>query len=335
MIIPQRTQEGHRMLLKRILATARLTTRALLLPALSAESKVGGQAIIEGVMMRGKKKVSWAVKKANGEVAVESEPFTSLSQKYKLLSKPVLRGFVSLIESLSIGLKALSRSAELAAEEAPRPAESSRSRSIKDSLANFSSIAFAFVLSFGIFLYLPLKVISFVVDKESALLYNLLAGGVRVVFFLIYLYLISLWKDIQRVFEFHGAEHKAIFTFEAGKELTIDNMKGYTTFHPRCGTSFLLLVALICIAIFAVIDALIIHFIGPYPSVLVRTLTHVVLIPIVSGTSYEVLRFSDRYQHTPEKKWFIQPGLWLQRITTREPDDEQLEIASKALKAAI
>jgi uncharacterized protein YqhQ len=220
----------------------------------------------------------------------------------------------------------------LAEEQPPKQAPANNT---KNTVMNFSSIVLAFIITFFLFLYLPLKILSFFVPQQSALLYNALAGGIRVLFFLAYLYLISLWKDIQRIFEFHGAEHKAIFAFEDGKELTIDNMKPYTTFHPRCGTSFLLLVALVCIFIFAIIDALIIHFIGPYPNVLVRTLTHIVLIPFVSGISFEVLRLSDRYRKSPLVSWFIQPGLWLQHITTREPDDEQLAVASQALKAVL
>jgi uncharacterized protein YqhQ len=299
----------------------------------ASQPKVGGQAIIEGVMMRAKGKVAWAVKKPNGEVCVETMQFVSISRKYPILKKPLLRGFISLVESLMIGIKALTRSGEIASDE-PAPTQASKGKA-GATASTILSITLAFALSFGIFLYLPLKLLSYWIDKDSALLYNALAGALRVSFFLIYLALISLWKDIQRVFEYHGAEHKAIFAYEDGNDLTIENMNKYTTFHPRCGTSFLLLVALICIFIFAVIDALIIHFIGPYPNVLARTLVHIVLIPFVSGTSFELLRLSDRYQKTPLVRWLILPGLWLQRITTRKPDDEQLKIASLALKAAL
>ena len=140
---------------------------------------------------------------------------------------------------------------------------------------------------------------------------------------------------MRRVFEYHGAEHKAIFTFEDDKELTIENMKPYSTLHPRCGTSFLLLVAPVCILLFSVIDAVIIHLIGPYPHVAVRFIVHVALIPLVGGFTYEILRLSDKYQHIFPVSLLIKPGLWLQLITTKQPDDNQLTIAATALKAAL
>ncbi|MFP4418038.1 MAG: DUF1385 domain-containing protein [Fibrobacterota bacterium] len=298
----------------------------------SHESRVGGQAIIEGVMMRSKENVSWAVQRPSGEVVVERHPFVSLSKKITLLGKPVFRGVVSLIESLQLGFRALNRSAELSVEEQH---DETKKKSWKDGAANALSIGIALVISFGLFLYLPLKILSFFVPQESALVYNLLAGAIRMIFFLAYLVFISMLKDIRRVFEFHGAEHKAIFAFEDGKELTVDNMKPYTTFHPRCGTSFLLLVALICVGIFAVIDGLLIHFVGPYPNTLIRTLVHIAFIPIVSGTSFEILRLTDKYRQIGVVRMFMQPGLWLQRITTKQPDDSQLKIASQALKAAL
>jgi uncharacterized protein YqhQ len=301
----------------------------------AADPKVGGQAIIEGVMMRSKENVSWAVRRADGAVAIERFPFISISKRIAVLGKPILRGAIGLYESLRWGLTAITRSAELAAEESDDAQSAGTKRGVGQAIANASSIGVALILSFGLFLYLPLKLLSFVIPRESALLYNFLAGGIRIVLFLGYLTAISLMKDIRRVFEYHGAEHRAIFAFEDGKPLTLDAMESYTTFHPRCGTSFLLLVALICIAIFAVIDALIIHYIGPYPTPLIRTLVHIAFIPAVSGTSYEVLRLSDKFQHIRPVAWLIQPGLWLQRITTRRPDAEQMHVAADALKAAL
>jgi uncharacterized protein YqhQ len=153
--------------------------------------------------------------------------------------------------------------------------------------------------------------------------------------FFAYLICISFWKDMRRVFEYHGAEHKAIFTFEDEKELTVENMKPYSTLHPPCGTSFLLLVALVCILLFSIIDAVIINFIGPYPHIIVRFLVHVLLIPLVGGVSYEILRLSDRYQNVFPVSLLIKPGLWLQLITTKQPDDAQLLTAAAALKAAV
>ncbi|MFW5775302.1 MAG: DUF1385 domain-containing protein [Chitinivibrionales bacterium] len=308
------------------------TLTTALMSSESHEASVGGQAIIEGVMMRSKENVSWAVQTPSGEVVVERHPFTSLSKKIKLLGKPVFRGAVSLVESLQLGFRALSRSAELSVEEQQ---DEKKQKSWKDSAGNVLSIGIALIISFGLFLYLPLKILSFFVPQESALLYNLLAGGIRMVFFLMYLMFISMMKDIRRVFEFHGAEHKAIFAYEDGKDLTIENMKPYTTFHPRCGTSFLLLVALICVGIFAVIDGLLIHFVGPYPNTIVRTLVHIAFIPVVSGTSFEILKLTDRYRRVGPVRMLVQPGLWLQRITTKEPDESQMKVASQALEAAL
>jgi uncharacterized protein YqhQ len=303
-----------------------------LMAFLSVEKKkrVGGQAIIEGVMMRGKQKVSWAVRKPNGEAVVETIPFISLCKQHRALRIPAIRGAINLYESLKVGFQALSRSAELAEEK-----KEEKKATLVDSLISFLTLALSLVFSFGFFLYLPLKILSFFVPQESAFLYNFLAGMLRVIFFLAYLLIISQWKDIRRIFEYHGAEHKVIFAYEAEKELTVEAARQYGTLHPRCGTSFILLVSIVCIFLFSIIDAIIIHYFGPYPNVITRTLVHIVLIPLVSGLSYEVLRFSDKNQHIPLIRALIQPGLWLQHITTKNPNDEQIAIALKALQAVL
>ena len=295
------------------------------------KNKVGGQAIIEGVMMRSKQKISWAVRRPNGETAIERFPFISLSKQHKILAFPVIRGAINLYESLKLGYRALTRSAQIAADE---PEEKLKSGGSKETFSFVLSFIVAFAVSLGVFMYLPMLV-SQVFYKNSALHFNFFAGAIRIVLFIAYLVLISQWKEIRRIFEYHGAEHKAIFTYENDKELTIENMKPYTTLHPRCGTSFLLLVALVCIFLFSIIDTLIMNYIGPYPNVFARFLVHIALIPLVAGMSYEVLRFSDRFQHIPPVKLMILPGLWLQKITTKEPDDEQLQVAASALKASL
>jgi uncharacterized protein YqhQ len=294
------------------------------------KSKVGGQAIIEGVMMRGKQKISWAVRKPDGEMVVESFPFTSLCKKYKALKTPVIRGAINLYESLTLGFKSLMRSAEIAMPEEEKP----REKNFKESFSMVASMTVAFAVALGLFMYLPMFIANIFFEK-SALSFNFVAGIIRITLIVAYMFFISFWKDIRRVFEYHGAEHKAIFTFEDDKELTLENMRPYTTLHPRCGTSFLLLVGLVCILLFSIIDTLIMHYIGPYPNVLSRVLVHILLIPLVGGVSYEALRLSDRYQHVFPVSLLIKPGLWLQHITTREPDDKQLETASAALKAAL
>lgn len=300
--------------------------------------KVGGQAIIEGVMMRGKQNVSWAVRKTDGSMVVEKMQFVSVGKKNKALRLPVLRGAVGLYESLVLGYKALSRSAEIAMEEerAARPETTDpKKQKLGDRLTAMASFAIAMVISIGLFMYGPMWLVSQFIPKESALLFNAVAGSIRILLFLLYLILISQWSEMRRIFEYHGAEHKAIFTYEDGKELTLDNMRPYTTFHPRCGTSFLLLTGIVCILLFSIVDALFISFVGPYPSVVVRLLVHLVLVPLIAGCSFEVLKLSDRYKRVPLVGALILPGLWLQKITTKPPDDRQLEVASAALKAVL
>lgn len=303
-------------------------------------SKVGGQAILEGVMMRGKEHIAWAVRKNQQDVVVEREVYTSVTKKYPILAKPVFRGAVSLFESLAIGMKALNRSAEIVEDEQRRVAES-EGKKLKErnktgeKIATGFSLVFSLVFAFGIFMYLPMWIFSHFVPKDSSLLFNALSGIVRIIFFLVYLVGISLWKEIRRVFEYHGAEHKAIFTFEDGKDLTLENMRPYTTFHPRCGTSFLFLVGFICVFLFSIIDALYIAAFGPYPTILMRFAVHLLLVPLISGISYEVLKLSDAYSHVPVVGFLIQPGLLLQKITTKNPDDSQLDVAAQALKAVV
>ncbi|MFP4164531.1 MAG: DUF1385 domain-containing protein [Chitinispirillaceae bacterium] len=301
----------------------------------SSKNKVGGQAVIEGVMMRGKQKISWAIRRPNGKVIIEHFPFLSLCKANRVLALPVLRGVINLFESFKLGYKALSRSADIAAEEEMEKKAEQKEAPLKEKLYSAASMVFAFMFSLGLFMYAPMWTISQVVPEESSLLFNLSAGGMRIALFLAYLAGISMWKEVRRVFEYHGAEHKAIFTYEDGKELTFENMDLYPTVHPRCGTSFLILVAICSILLFSVIDSLYIQFFGPFINVLHRVIIHLLLVPLVGGVSYEVLKLSDKYQDFPIVGFLIKPGLWLQRITTRKPDSTQLEIASSALKAAL
>ncbi|MDD5673590.1 MAG: DUF1385 domain-containing protein [Chitinivibrionales bacterium] len=298
---------------------------------LAKRSSVGGQAIIEGVMMRGKQKVSWAVRKPSGEILVERLPFVSLSKRSKFFALPIMRGGVNLFESLTLGYKAISRSAEIAGAETDGPP----ANPLREKIEAYGSFTIAMIFAVGLFMFLPMWTISLLVPKESALAFNIGAGLVRLSLFVLYLYAISRWKEIRRIFEFHGAEHKAIFTYEAEEELTLDNMKKQTRRHPRCGTSFILIVAMICIALFAVIDTAVIALFGPYPTVFARLLVHLVLVPLVAGISYELLKLSYKFQKNPLVGALILPGLWLQEITTREPDETQLTVAASALKAAL
>lgn len=307
-----------------------------MLSLMAPKNTVGGQAILEGVMMRGKEKVSWAVRKNTDEIIVEQFPFSSVCKKHKILAKPVLRGAVNLFESMALGYRALSRSADILEDSGKTENDShSKRNNLKEKFYTIITLLISLLFALGLFMYAPMWIFSHFVPKESALLFNTLAGSLRILLMLLYMISISFLKDIRRLFEYHGAEHKAIFTFEDGKELNLENMRGYSRVHPRCGTSFLLLVGIICVFLFSIIDALFIQLIGPFPNVFSRFLLHILLIPLVGGTSYEVLKLSDRYQHIALVNLLIKPGLWLQKITTREPDEEQMEVASLALRAVI
>jgi uncharacterized protein YqhQ len=310
--------------------------RCLCLPVLAAllarkRRTVGGQAIIEGVMMRARDRVAWAVRRPDARIAVEQLPYLSLQKRYKPFSWVLVRGFISLIESLYLGYKALNRSAELAYETdgGKKPSKAA------DTLAAAGTFIFALGVSIAVFMYLPMWALSRGGLEKSSLTFNVLAGALRICLFLLYLALISLWKEMRRIFEYHGAEHKTVFAFEENLPLTIESVRPFSTLHPRCGTSFLILVGMVCILLFSVIDAVVIRFIGPYPNALYRMAVHLMLVPLVSGVSYEALKLSDRYKRIPPVGLLIKPGLWFQKITTREPDNAQIETAIAALKAAV
>ena len=305
--------------------------------SLSTELAMGGQAVIEGVMMRSPHRVAMAVRTPGGEIALRSYAYITITRRIKVLGLPVIRGAVGLVESLKIGLEALNWSAEQAvATDSDAPP---RAR-WKDRAAFALSLLLALGLGLGLFLYLPLwlgRVAAGGMAAGSArqVAINLVAGGVRISLLLGYLWLISQWKDIRRVFQYHGSEHKSIFAFEVGSDLTPDRALEQTRFHPRCGTSFLLVVALTAIVFFSAVDSAVVAFIGEYPSVLARFLVHLLLLPILAGISYEFLRFSAKHTGNRLVKVLIQPGLWLQRITTQEPDLSMCEVAVTALKTAL
>lgn len=289
---------------------------------------VGGQAVIEGVMMRVPGYYATAVRRKNGEIDKFREQSSSISDKYPLLKKTILRGAVSLFESMKIGFSTLQWSADKAIED--EEGETSE----ENPVWTFLTTVFAFLLAIGLFLVLPLFLTTKVFNFENdALLFNLVAGLHRIVFFLIYLWLISLMKDVRRLFEYHGAEHKVVYTFEAGQDLTVENARKYSTQHPRCGTSFIFIVLLISILLFSLIDTLVILAFGSI-GLVTRIVYHLVSVPLVAGVSYELLKLSSRYSNNFITRILIKPGLWLQKITTKPPSDEQLETAIVALKTA-
>lgn len=275
---------------------------------------IGGQAVIEGVMMRGPKYIATAVREPGGTIAIDKSLLTSVADKYPLLKKPMVRGVVALIESLVYGLKSLSYSAQVAGEEGEELSDKEIAM----------TMVFALVLGIGLFVILPTYAAKAIhASIVDPLLLNLLEGVLRLVIFFAYIFGISRMKEIQRVFEYHGAEHKTIFAYEAGLELTVENIRPYSRLHPRCGTNFLLIVMIVSILLFA--------FLG-WPGLLERIISRVILLPVVAGIAYEIIRFAGR----SEQRWVciaIKPGLWLQNLTTREPSDDQIEVAVAALRA--
>ena len=274
---------------------------------------VGGQAVIEGVMMRGPGVTATAVREPSGTIVVQKEPTKSIADTYPILKKPFLRGCVALYESLVIGMKALSFSAKAAGDE-------------EEEMSN-SEIAITMVIStifaIAVFLALPTFIVKFIPGvQDNHVVLNLIEGVIRLVLFLLYIWGIGLTKDIQRVFQYHGAEHKTIHTYELDLPLTVENVRQQSRLHARCGTNFLLIVMVVSIFVFA--------FLG-WPNLLERILSRVLLMPVVVGIAYEVIRLAGRSEHSFVKA-LIKPGLALQYMTTREPEDDQIEVAIRALE---
>lgn len=284
---------------------------------------VGGQAVIEGVMMRGPANLATAVRKKSGEIVYKKLPISKA--KNKILDIPFLRGGVMLFDAMVMGIKELTFSANESEDKE------------EEKISDKEAVLTAFIsVGLGILLFMALpSLISNLIFKDNRVAANLLEAAFRLLFFILYIYLISFSKEIKRVFGYHGAEHKAIFVYENEMELTVENSKKFTTLHPRCGTSFLLIVMLVSIALFAGLD-----FILPVPTtmaakLLLRVGLRIVMMPLVAGISYELQRYSSKHLDNPIVKLLAAPGLSLQKITTVEPDDEQVEVAIVALKAAV
>jgi uncharacterized protein YqhQ len=302
---------------------------------------VGGQAVIEGVMMRSKDRVATAVRIPSGEILVKTDEYISLTKRRKILGWPVIRGIISFFEMLVIGIKTLNFSADIAVREIEKSEAEAKGRQYIDrekkssSFVLIATVIIALSLGIGIFFFIPLLVSSLFHVERDAIAFNLVAGTIRVFLFLIYVWGISRFGEFRKVFQYHGAEHKSIFAYESGEELTIDNVARYSTFHPRCGTSFILIVALFAILIYSFSDTVFALIAGTPPTLLKRFLIHFMLLPLVAGGSYELLRLSGKTQNNGVTKVLIQPGLWLQRITTSEPSSDQMEVAIVALETAL
>ena len=271
---------------------------------------IGGQALMEGVMMASKNKVAMSVRKENGKIKTKVEKRSGISEKFR--KTIFLRGLISLFEMLYIGTKALTWSSNESLEEDEQIG----------GWGMFFMLLFSFAIAIGLFIALPLWLSKFV--AEERIWFNVVDGLWRVVLFVGYLWFISRFKDVKRVFEYHGAEHKAVNCYEAGKSLTVKNVKKFSRIHPRCGTSFIFIVLIISIVLFSLIWS---------ESWVLKFLYRILLIPVIASVSYEILRFNAKY---PNKimSFLTKPGLWLQQITTQEPDDRQLEVSIAALKAA-
>lgn len=277
---------------------------------------VGGQAVIEGVMMRGPKLVATAVREPSGKISVKVDPVKSIGDTYPILKKPMLRGVVALGESLVLGIRSLSYSAKMAGEEDEQLSDKEL----------VGTILFALAMAVVLFVVIPTSAAKYLhAATTSPILLNLMEGVLRLAIFMVYIYGISRMKDIKRVFQYHGAEHKTIHAYEAGVPLTVENVQKFSTLHPRCGTAFLLIVMIVSIFVFA--------FLG-WPDLWLRILSRVILLPVVAGVSYEIIRFAGRTKN-PVVHMAILPGLWLQKITTNQPADEMVEVAIKSLEAVI
>jgi uncharacterized protein YqhQ len=284
--------------------------------------RVGGQAVIEGVMMRSPNSMAIAVRKPSGEIVVKRERLDFFSEKKFFSKLPLIRGVMNLLSALVLGMKALNFSANQSLEEE------------KEVSPWTMGLTFTFALCFGVFLFflVPLfltKWLRFAIPmvSTSGILFNLVDGIIRLMIFLAYLWAISLFKEIRRIFEYHGAEHKSIFAFESGEALTADRVKGFSHLHPRCGTSFLLIVMVVSILVFALIP----HQL----SFGYKVASRVVFIPLIAGLAYEIIRFADRKREGKGMQYFIKPGLWLQRMTAREPSEDQIEVALCALREVL
>ena len=306
-----------------------------------ADFNIGGQAVIDGVMMRSVDKVATAVRIPSGEIVIKTEDFKSIVQRHKILAIPIIRGAVSFFEMMIVGFKTLNFSAEIASKEIEKEEAAKKGEEYKENKNSSNAIwlwlttIFAMGLGIGIFFFIPLAISNLFEFDKNAVAFNLLAGAFRVAMFLTYVWALTLSKEFQRIFQYHGAEHKAIFTYEMKSELTPENAAKFTRFHPRCGTSFVLIVALFAIFVYAISDSIYASITGMAPELLTRFVLHLSLLPFVAGGSYEILKFSAKNRKNKLVNAFIQPGLWLQRLTTREPTFDQLEVAIVALESAL
>ena len=283
----------------------------------------GGQAVIEGVMMRTRHRIAVAVMKSDKKIKVKKQRFVPMSDRYKVLGWPFIRGIVNLAEMLVVGIKALTYSANEAMDE------------VEEELT-LMQIVFSLALALGfallLFKLVPLVLTQLLTNRiellqKSYAMFNIVDGIIKISLFAAYIFFIAYIEDIHRVFQYHGAEHKVVNCYEAGKKVNVKNARKFPTLHPRCGTSFILIVFVISIFVYALIPR---EF-----SFWLKFLSRIILLPFIAGISYEILKLSDRWKHSRVFGMLISPGLFIERLAVREPDKEQLEVAVEAMKGVI
>ena len=308
----------------------RLFTHIQLMPILESgeETLVGGQAVIEGVMMRAPHSYCVAVRKPNGEIVTEQKPLARMSEQHRIFKYPVIRGVGTLYQAMVLGLKALKFSANSMLEAESPKAETAPTKEIPN-----WAISLNLLFSFGFFIFLYKFVPLYAVTSlgkwypvlKGRIAFNAADGLLRIAIFLVFLFVVSRMKDIHRVFEYHGAEHKVVFNYESGKPVNVQNAQVFTTYHPRCGTSFLMVVMVVSMVVYTLI---------PFSGFGMKLLSRVILLPFIAGISYELIRFAAKRRGS-FLATLTAPGLWLQRITTKPPSDEQAAVAIHALEGAM
>jgi len=313
---------------------SRLAVATQLLPVMEGgeELLVGGQAVVEGIMMRSPHSYCISIRKRSGEVVMQRQTLQRPSERHKFFKWPVLRGLGTLGQALTLGVKSLKFSTDVMIadeEEVQGKPVLTNGKGEVSPWVMTANIIFSLAFFIGFYKFLPLLLTTFLKTRYPVVanhfVFNAVDGLIRIVLFLGFLYALSLWKDIARIFEYHGAEHKTVFNFESGKDVNVENARTFITLHPRCGTSFMLVIMLISMVVYTVV---------PFDTFWARLVTRIVMLPVIVGLSYELIRFAAKRQGT---LWsaLVAPGLWLQKITTNEPSDDQLEIAIHALDKAM
>ena len=296
---------------------------------------VGGQAVIEGVMMRSPSSISIAVRKSDGTIKVRNKPYKTLTQRYKWLNIPIVRGVINLFEMMVVGSEAINYSASESVEQSDNSTKPSRPSFLSQILQTFLyifSFILALALSIGLFKFITLWITTYLESNSlyianHYIIFNLIDGLIKMSIFLAYIFLLGLIPSFHRVFEYHGAEHKSIFNYESKKPLTVANAKKQIRFHPRCGTSFILIVFVISIIVYT--------FIPKQPDFWMNFSVRLAILPFIAGISYEYLKLSAKHAKNAVVKALIAPGLWFQRLTTKEPDEKQLAVGLKSLQEAL